>query len=225
MIISKSLEKLEYIKLLHYILTRMDQFRAHARWPVHVCHDMYKKPLDRFGEVIGAEVKHELGHTLKEEHVKEYVAAVQKNMTHNNMPQPAAPPTPSPQSIPVVPKVDPTKAPGYCGPCYGCDMRPGQCCNTCDEVRDCYRARGWALASLNTIEQCLSTGQTQDTLLAELDRGDGCQMYGYLEVTNGNTHESKRHREASNECGVAFTAEQSIDGPRRAPLLIISSSS
>ena len=26
--------------------------------------------------------------------------------------------------------------PGYCGPCYGAENREGQCCNTCDDVRD-----------------------------------------------------------------------------------------
>lgn len=48
-----------------------------------------------------------------------------------------------------------------------------------------YRARGWALASLDTIEQCAASGQTQGEMLAELERGDGCQMYGYLEVNKG----------------------------------------
>ena len=53
-----------------------------------------------------------------------------------------------------------------------------------------YRARGWALASLNTIEQCVASGQTQDSLIAGLERGDGCQMHGYLEVNKvaGNVH-------------------------------------
>jgi hypothetical protein len=55
----------------------------------------------------------------------------------------------------------------------------------CDEVRDVYRARGWALAALDTIEQCAASGQTQGEMLAELERGDGCQMYGYLEVNKG----------------------------------------
>ena len=53
-----------------------------------------------------------------------------------------------------------------------------------------YRLKGWALATLNSIEQCVASGQTQDNLVLELDRGDGCQMYGYLEVNKvaGNFH-------------------------------------
>lgn len=164
-----------------------------------VSHHIQKRPIDKFGEVVGAEEKHELGHTLKEEHVKEYAAAVQRNATAaegeggaaapasgtdaSGRPLPTRPP-------PAVPKVDPTKVPGYCGPCYGAETQPNQCCNTCDQVRDVYRARGWALAALNTIEQCVAAGQTQDNLLAELERGDGCQMWGYLEVNKvaGNFH-------------------------------------
>jgi hypothetical protein len=152
-----------------------------------VSHHIIKKPLDRFGEVIGAEVKHELSESLplKEGDVKAYAAAVAANATAGHVTPPTSV-TPSP----APPKVDPTKVPGYCGACYGAELRPGQCCNTCDEVRDCYRARGWALNSLNAIEQCVATGQTQESLLAELERGDGCQMYGYLEVNKvqGNFH-------------------------------------
>lgn len=48
---------------------------------------------------------------------------------------------------------DPTKRPGYCGSCYGAEERPGQCCNTCDEVRLAYRNKGWGLDSLAKIEQ------------------------------------------------------------------------
>ena len=35
---------------------------------------------------------------------------------------------------------DPTKAPGYCGSCYGAQSKEGQCCNTCAEVRGPQRA-------------------------------------------------------------------------------------
>lgn len=48
-----------------------------------------------------------------------------------------------------------------------------------------YRLKGWALATLNSIEQCVASGQTQDNLLVELDRGDGCQMYGQTESSLG----------------------------------------
>jgi len=40
------------------------------------------------------------------------------------------------------------------------------------------------------MEQCVASGQTQDAMQAELARGDGCQMHGFLQVNRvaGNFH-------------------------------------
>ncbi|XP_030746045.1 endoplasmic reticulum-Golgi intermediate compartment protein 3 isoform X1 [Sitophilus oryzae] len=72
----------------------------------------------------------------------------------------------------------------YCGSCYG--AREG-CCNTCEEVRDAYRIKRWALDNVEDIEQCkhekfnekLKTAFTQ-----------GCQIYGNLKVNrvSGSFH-------------------------------------
>jgi hypothetical protein len=161
-------------------LLSVDAMDVSGSHQLDVSHHIIKKPLDKYGAVVGEEIKHELGNTLQEKDVKDYAAAVQSNSTDS---------TPPPPPPPVV-VIDPTKVPGYCGSCYGAELHPGQCCNTCDEVRDVYRARGWALANLNSMEQCVASGQTQDAMLAELARGDGCRMYGYLEVNKvaGNIH-------------------------------------
>lgn len=54
-----------------------------------------------------------------------------------------------------------------------------RCCNTCEEVKDAYRTKGWALPPLKDIEQCVNEGQlVESTDLPE----EGCQIYGYLEV-------------------------------------------
>lgn len=54
-----------------------------------------------------------------------------------------------------------------------------RCCNTCEEVKDAYRTKGWALPPLKDIEQCVREGQlVESTDLPE----EGCQIYGYLEV-------------------------------------------
>jgi hypothetical protein len=48
----------------------------------------------------------------------------------------------------------------YCGSCYGSEETPEQCCNTCDEVRESYRMKGWAFSNPEGIEQCEREGFT-----------------------------------------------------------------
>lgn len=45
----------------------------------------------------------------------------------------------------------------YCGSCYGAESTPGACCNTCDEVQDAYRKKGWSFTDPDGIEQVSST--------------------------------------------------------------------
>uniref|UniRef100_A0A7N9AP24 Endoplasmic reticulum-Golgi intermediate compartment protein n=1 Tax=Mastacembelus armatus TaxID=205130 RepID=A0A7N9AP24_9TELE len=62
-----------------------------------------------------------------------------------------------------------------------------QCCNTCDDVREAYRRRGWAFKSADTIEQCKREGFTQKM---QEQKNEGCEVYGFLEVNKvaGNFH-------------------------------------
>ena len=69
-----------------------------------------------------------------------------------------------------------------CGSCYGAQTRAGQCCNTCEEVREAYRVRGWAFANAENIAQCKDEGFTEKLLEQS---GEGCQVYGYLLVNKG----------------------------------------
>lgn len=58
--------------------------------------------------------------------------------------------------------VEKTKQPGYCGSCYGAEIDQGQCCNTCDDVKKAYRAKGWALpADSSVMEQCLAAPKSK----------------------------------------------------------------
>jgi len=72
----------------------------------------------------------------------------------------------------------------YCGSCYGAIEG---CCNTCDQVQDAYRKKGWAFSGSENIEQCVREGFTEK-LQSQL--GEGCQVYGYLLVNKvaGNFH-------------------------------------
>ncbi|XP_030230045.1 endoplasmic reticulum-Golgi intermediate compartment protein 3 isoform X6 [Gadus morhua] len=83
---------------------------------------------------------------------------------------------------------DPSKLdPERCESCYGAETEDLKCCNSCDDVREAYRRRGWAFKNADTIEQCRREGFTQK--MAE-QKNEGCQVYGFLEVNKvaGNFH-------------------------------------
>lgn len=54
-----------------------------------------------------------------------------------------------------------------------------RCCNTCDDVREAYRRRGWAFKNPDSIEQCKREGFSQKM---QEQKNEGCQVYGFLEV-------------------------------------------
>jgi endoplasmic reticulum-Golgi intermediate compartment protein 3 len=74
-----------------------------------------------------------------------------------------------------------------CGDCYGAETNPGDCCNTCDEVREAYRRKGWALIDPLNVAQC-----AKDHHLTELraQEGEGCRLKGTVKVNKvaGNFH-------------------------------------
>jgi endoplasmic reticulum-Golgi intermediate compartment protein 3 len=87
------------------------------------------------------------------------------------------------------PKPNPkaARAPDYCGDCFGGDPPAGsQCCNTCEDVQEAYRKKGWAFHPDN-VEQCVTEGFSQK--LKE-QQNEGCRLNGYLLVNKvvGNFH-------------------------------------
>ncbi|KAF1396000.1 Endoplasmic reticulum-Golgi intermediate compartment protein 3, partial [Spheniscus magellanicus] len=74
-----------------------------------------------------------------------------------------------------------------CESCYGAESEDIRCCNTCDDVGEAYRRRGWALKNPDTIEQCKREGFSQKM---QEQKNEGCQVYGFLEVNKvaGNFH-------------------------------------
>ena len=74
-----------------------------------------------------------------------------------------------------------------CGSCYGSEQTPEQCCNTCDEVREAYRLKGWAFSDPDGIEQCAKEGFSENL---RLQSDEGCKIYGSLDVNKvaGNFH-------------------------------------
>lgn len=74
-----------------------------------------------------------------------------------------------------------------CKSCYGAEDVDGQCCNTCEAVKDAYRKKGWALTSYEHIVQC---NELNERLKKVLEQHEGCQISGYLQVNKvaGNFH-------------------------------------
>ncbi|KAK4341441.1 hypothetical protein RND71_039942 [Anisodus tanguticus] len=75
----------------------------------------------------------------------------------------------------------------YCGSCYGAEGSDDHCCNTCEDVREAYRKKGWALTNPDQIDQCKREGFLEKI---KDEEGEGCNMYGFLEVNKvaGNFH-------------------------------------
>eukprot|EP00252_Welwitschia_mirabilis_P013401 TRINITY_DN2948_c0_g3_i1.p1 TRINITY_DN2948_c0_g3~~TRINITY_DN2948_c0_g3_i1.p1 ORF type:complete len:386 (-),score=74.49 TRINITY_DN2948_c0_g3_i1:443-1600(-) len=75
----------------------------------------------------------------------------------------------------------------YCGSCYGAEASDDDCCNSCEEVREAYRKKGWALTNPDLIDQCKREGFLQKI---KEEEGEGCNIYGSLEVNKvaGNFH-------------------------------------
>lgn len=74
-----------------------------------------------------------------------------------------------------------------CGSCYGAETPELNCCNTCEQVREAYRKKGWAFSDPSSIEQCEKEGWT--TQIKE-QMNEGCRMYGLIDVSKvaGNFH-------------------------------------
>ncbi|XP_031498595.1 uncharacterized protein LOC116263128 [Nymphaea colorata] len=75
----------------------------------------------------------------------------------------------------------------YCGSCYGAEVSDDDCCNSCEEVREAYRKKGWALSNADLIDQCKREGFLQKI---KEEEGEGCNIHGFLEVNKvaGNFH-------------------------------------
>ncbi|XP_072175388.1 endoplasmic reticulum-Golgi intermediate compartment protein 3-like [Diadema setosum] len=122
-----------------------------------VDHNMFKKRLDKMGKAISEGEKEEIGKNTEEEKQKEEVV--------------------------TMPDLDPDR----CESCYGAETPGLKCCNTCDEVQEAYRRKGWAFSNPESIEQCKREGFAQKI---QLQKEEGCEVYGYLEVNKvaGNFH-------------------------------------
>ncbi|PKA61849.1 Protein disulfide isomerase-like 5-4 [Apostasia shenzhenica] len=75
----------------------------------------------------------------------------------------------------------------YCGSCFGAERSDDQCCNSCEEVQEAYKNKGWAITNIDLIDQCKREGFVQKI---KQEKGEGCSIKGFLEVSKvaGNFH-------------------------------------
>jgi hypothetical protein len=133
----------------------------------NVDHNVFKRRLDPKGKQIGYHEKHEIGDTIKttdELHDKPSSVDPSDNRTSAE-------------------KMKEEK----CGSCYGAESDDIKCCDTCEQVREAYRKKGWSFSVRNNIRQCSREGFVD---AIEQQRGEGCKVYGYIEVPRvaGNFH-------------------------------------
>jgi hypothetical protein len=63
----------------------------------------------------------------------------------------------------------------YCGSCYSAAAK-GQCCNSCDDVIEAHRARGFSIDGLDRWDQCIAEGY------ADLGK-ETCVFFGNFRVS------------------------------------------
>ncbi|XP_020250816.1 endoplasmic reticulum-Golgi intermediate compartment protein 3-like isoform X2 [Asparagus officinalis] len=75
----------------------------------------------------------------------------------------------------------------YCGSCYGAEVADDDCCNSCEEVREAYRKKGWGLSNPELIDQCTREGYFNQI---KEEEGEGCNINGFVDVSKvaGNFH-------------------------------------
>jgi len=75
-----------------------------------------------------------------------------------------------------------------CGDCYGAQSATIPCCNTCDDLRRAYEAKGWLL-NRDTVPQCVEEMNTEE-MRTQRRANEGCRVYGYVTVdkVSGNFH-------------------------------------
>ena len=158
-----------------------------------VTFEIFKHKLNSFGKKDGKPIKHEfLGGTMLTE---KDVEKQRDEMIET------AKPTPIPK--------------GACGNCYGAGA-PGECCNTCDEVKYAYKRVGWVFKTQG-VAQCAEENKKMNKR-DEFAEDGGCQLYGHLELNKalgGHFHVAPHKQAKTGDAGtlslwdlIFFTFEQ-----------------
>jgi hypothetical protein len=125
-------------------------------------HELYKHKLSKFGVKEGSPEQASLGDSVRSEADLEQL--IKKNAERAEVIK---------QQI------------GKCGNCYGAGQ-PGECCQTCDDVKRAYDRMGWRFKPQGIL-QCTSEAYLT-TLKEEFSEEGGCQIYGRIELTKSSGH-------------------------------------
>lgn len=148
-------------------VVNVDAMDISGKKQADVEHNVFKRRLDSKGKQVGYHEKHEIGGTVKSR--DELLEVPIKKDPNDN------------RTATQIKKEE------KCGSCYGAENEDIKCCNTCEQVREAYRKKGWSFAVKNNIRQCSREGFVD---AVEQQRGEGCKVYGYIEVPKvaGNFH-------------------------------------
>jgi hypothetical protein len=92
---------------------------------------------------------------------------------------------------------DETEPVAKCGNCYGAGA-PGECCNSCDDVKAAYTRYGWKF-NPQGIAQCRREA-LKDTIESERATDGGCRLYGLLDLDKAAGHfHIAPHKQAHKE--------------------------
>jgi hypothetical protein len=138
-----------------------------------VMHDVFKKRLSAEGRALGIVHRGTLGGTLtdvsdlEEGETAEKERAIREGRGSKNV-------------------AEAKRTGGECGSCYGAGA-PGQCCSTCDEVRELYSKKKWNFDA-SQVEQCKKEGFGK--AVTDSTANEGCNVYGHVMVprVSGNIH-------------------------------------
>jgi len=123
-------------------------------------HDFFKTRLDNLGQPVESAQRNNMGGTLR---TKDHLLEIKDSTSTDSDSKP-------------------------CMSCYGAGD-PGECCNTCDEVKQAYAKKGWKMPVLsmrNHISQCAHEGFEEGLK----QKGEGCNVHGSFDVpkVSGNFH-------------------------------------
>lgn len=145
-------------------------------------HHIVKRRVNAAGAAFGAAERHQLGLSLKtqdELHAERVKTAEQAPAVVDGQEQESV------EAAELAAGLEPE-----CGNCYGAGAE-GECCNTCQDVRKAYNARGWSFDP-SAVSQCAKEGFMQ-TLRSQ--ESEGCNVYGYMDVPKvpGSFHLGPAH--------------------------------